>query len=417
MPVGLTLRPPNRTDSMAALVPLKTLRPDPSVARRVASVPYDVVSTAEARGLAAGNPLSFLHVTRPEIDLPPETAPYDEAVYAQAVRNFEELKRAAPLIVDEAPSIYGYRLRMGRHEQVGVAGGFSIEEYNRGIIRKHETTRPDKEDDRTRHMLELRAQTGLVFLTHRAAQPIDDIMERVSRQVPLYDFAAPDGVQHTVWAIGGVDRDALVRAFAHLDALYIADGHHRAASAARARQVLGRSGAAADTFVAVAFPDRQLQILPYNRVVKDLAGRTPESFLEALGSVCGLGEGSGTPAEPRLVSMFLAGRWYSVALPHPALNAAAAETLDVEVLQRRVLEPILGIRDPRTDKRIDFVGGIRGSGELEQLVTTGQAAVAFSMFPVSVGDLMAIADSGGIMPPKSTWFEPKLRDGLLVHLI
>jgi uncharacterized protein (DUF1015 family) len=405
---------------MSALFPFNALRPAAAAAPAVASVPYDVVNTDEARALAAGNPLSFLHVTRSEIDLPPGTSPYDAAVYAQAVKNFEELKRAAPLVLENEPSLYCYRLRMGGHEQIGLAGCFSVDEYDRGLVRKHEKTRPDKEDDRTRHITELRAQTGLVFLTYRARPAIAETTGRVARRKPLYDFVAPDGVAHTLWQVTGTDCDALVREFAELDAVYIADGHHRAASAARARRNLSAAGgrtADADQFVAVAFPDDEMQILAYNRVVRDLSRYTPESLLAAVGAIARVGEGQPTPSGRGEVSMYLAGRWHSIALPPAPQGAPLADTLDVEVLQQRVLGPLLEVGDPRIDKRIDFVGGIRGPAELERLVNAGQAAVAFSLHPVSVDDLMQIADAGGIMPPKSTWFEPKLRDGLLVHLI
>lgn len=405
---------------MSALFPFRALRPASAVAPRVASVPYDVVNTDEARALASGNPLSFLHVTRSEIDLAPETNPYDGSVYAKAVANFAALKRDAPLVEDAEPSIYLYRLRMGSHEQTGVCGCFSVDEYDRGLVKKHEKTRKDKEDDRTRHITELRAQTGLVFLTHKRTEAIDLVARRISTGTPAYDFTAPDGVVHTLWQVTGDDREALVQGFAALEALYIADGHHRAASASRARQALAASGAAvgeADRFVAVAFPDEQMQILPYNRVVKDLAGHTPESFLTALRALGRLRQGSATPERPGEVSVFVGGTWYGLHLPQPGPGTSHADALDVEVLQSRVLEPLLKVGDPRTDKRIDFVGGIRGTAELERLVTSGAAAVAFSMYPVSIGDLMSIADAGGIMPPKSTWFEPKLRDGLIVHTI
>ena len=401
---------------MSALFPFKALRPDPSAVVAVASVPYDVVSTDEARALAAGNPLSFLHVTRSEIDLPAGTNPYAQVVYAQAVHNFETLKRDAPMVIDDEPALYAYRLTMGGHVQVGLAGCFSVDEYESGSIKKHEKTRPDKEDDRTRHISELRAQTGLVFLTYRASASIDAAIDRVVKGRPLYDFVAPDGIGHTVWKVSGGNADDLVRGFAALDALYIADGHHRAASAARARQATaGASGA--DRFVAVAFPDRQMQVLPYNRVVKDLGGRTPDALLTALKGLVSVTPGSSKPARMGVVSMYLAGRWFTLDLPMPDDHDTPDEGLDVALLQRHILAPLLGVGDPRTDKRIDFVGGIRGPAELERLVNDGKAAVAFSMYPVSVNDLMVIADAGGIMPPKSTWFEPKLRDGILVHLI
>jgi uncharacterized protein (DUF1015 family) len=387
----------------------------------VASVPYDVVSTEEANALAKGEPLSFLHVTRAEIDLPPGTNPYDDQVYEQSVRNFEQLKRSAPMLLEEDASLYVYRLRMGRHEQTGVAGCFSIDEYENGLIKKHEKTRKDKEDDRTRHMLDLRAQTGVVFLTYRSSTAVNAVAARVTAGAPLYDLTAPDAVRHQVWRVPAEEAAALVDAFQQLPALYIADGHHRAASAARARATLRSSGGRtddADKFVAVAFPDAQVQILAYNRTVKDLAGQTPDSLIGAIrASEIVVKPGPATPDRAGKVSMFLAGHWYTIELPPADAGLSRSDGLDVEILQRHILEPFLKIGDPRTDKRIDFVGGIRGTDELERLVRSHRAAVAFSLFPVSLADLMAISDEGGIMPPKSTWFEPKLRDGLLVHLI
>ena len=406
---------------MSVVLPFRALRPTPDAAARVASVPYDVVSAEEARALVKGHPLSFLRVTRAEVDLPVETNPYDGRVYAQAVRNFEDLKRAAPLVQETEASLYLYRMRMGRHEQTGVAGCFSLDEYDAGTIKKHERTRKDKEDDRTRHMTELGAQTGIVFLTYRASPAIDALTARATSNPPLFDIDAPDGVRHQVWRVGGADRDALVARFGALPALYIADGHHRAASAARARAELAaanRRTADAASFVAVAFPDRDVRIEAYNRTVKDLAGLTPDALRSALGA-SGVAVSAGGPAPDRAgqVSMFLAGRWNTLTLPARPSGAQSADGLDVEVLHQRVLAPFFKIGDERADKRIDFVGGARGPEALEQLVAGGKAAVAFSMFPVAVADLLAIADTGGIMPPKSTWFEPKLRDGLLVHLI
>ncbi len=396
------------------------------MASRVAAVPYDVVNRDEARALAT-DPLSFLHVSRAEIDLSPGTSPYADEVYARATANFVTLRRNAPLVMDE-PGLYVYRLRMGAHVQTGIAGSFSIDEYEQGTIKKHEKTRRDKEDDRTRHIIELRAQTGPVFLTYRAAPAIDAVVTRAASAAPLYDFAAADGVQHTLWRLERDDARKLTEAFAGVAALYIADGHHRAASAARARQTLRRRGEpTTDTFLAVAFPDDQLQVMAYNRVVKDLAGHTPQSLLAAVRGVCEVTEGSGVPRGRGHVSMYLDGRWYSIALRSAFAPAGAtadkpvegdpADGLDVSRVQQQVIEPLLKVGDVRTDPRIDFVGGARGTSELERLVDSGRAAVAFSMHPVGVDDLMAIADAGGIMPPKSTWFEPKLRDGLLSHVI
>ena len=406
---------------MSRLFPFRALRPAPEAAARVASVPYDVVNAEEARALARRDPLSFLHVTRAEIDLPPEVPPYDDRVYEQAVRNFEELKRAAPMLQEEDPSLYVYQLRMGSHVQTGVAGTFSVDEYEQDLIKKHEKTRRDKEDDRTRHMVDLRAQTGVVFLTYKALAAIDDAAAAVTRGAPLYDVTAPDGVRHRLWKAAPDAAATLVRGFEQLPALYIADGHHRAASAARARAEIRAAGgrtADADRFIAVAFPDSAMQILPYHRTVKDLAGQTAESLIGAIrASEIVVTHGKAVPERAGLVSMFLDGRWHSIELPPPPADAPRAEQLDVDVLQRRILEPFLRVGDPRTDKRIDFVGGIRGTDELERLVASNRATVAFSLHPVSIADLMAISDAGGIMPPKSTWFEPKLRDGFLAHLI
>jgi len=394
---------------MSVLLPFHALRPAPQVASRVASVPYDVVNTEEARALTANEPLSFLRVTRSEVDLPADVSPYDDRVYARAVQNLADLRKSAPLEQDTEPSLYVYRLKMGDHTQTGVAGLYSVDEYKRDLVKKHEKTRPDKEDDRTRHIKETGAQTGVVFLTYRGSSSIDEVVARVVKGVPVYTLTAPDGVGHEVWKVTGADADAIVKGFAALPALYIADGHHRAASAAR-------SGAS--HFIAVSFPDDQVQILSYNRTVKDLGRHSADSLMEALADHgARVTAGPAVPERAGHVSMFLAGKWYTVELPAPAAGAPHADTLDVEVLQQRILQPVLGVGDPRTDKRIDFVGGIRGTAELERLVTSGKAAVAFSMYPVSVADLMAISDAGGIMPPKSTWFEPKLRDGLLINLI
>ncbi len=308
---------------------------------------------------------------------------------------------------------------MGAHEQTGLAGCFSIDEYDRDVIKKHERTRRDKEDDRTRHMIALRAQTGVVFLTYRADAAIDRLQQIVTAGSPLYDFTASDGVHHTIWKAGAEETNSLVDACRAIPALYIADGHHRAASAARTRTELGGAGnSEAATFIAVAFPDNQMQILPYNRTVKDLAGATPAEFLTALEQRVTVTEGGPTPERQGLVSMYLDGKWHTLDLGSTkAEDSSRAARLDVARLQSAVLEPVLRIGDIRSDKRIDFVGGARGTAALEKAVDSGKAAVAFSMFPVTVDDLMAISDTGGIMPPKSTWFEPKLRDGLLIHEI
>ena len=410
---------------MARLQPFRALRPKPSDAAGIAAVPYDVVSTDEARALAGDNPLSFLRVSRPELELPPGTDPYSAAVYQRAAWNFENLKRSSFVIEDE-PSVYFYRLRMGDHHQTGMAACYALDEYDRGLIKKHERTRRDKEDDRTRHTIALGAQTGPVFLMYRASPEVDRIAERVVTGDALFDFEAPDAVRHTLWRVGGADRDALVAAFGRIPTLYIADGHHRAASAARARADMRERGATGtslgddangSTFLAVAFPHDQVQILPYNRIVKDLDGLAPDAFLQAVGDRFQLEAGAPAPGRRGDLAMYFNGRW-STLRPRGRPEASdAIRSLDVSVLQDRLLAPVLKVTDPGTDARLDFVGGVRGTGQLEKLVDSGGAAVAFSMYPVSVADLMAVADAGAIMPPKSTWFEPKLRDGLLIHMI
>lgn len=408
---------------MANIRPFSALRPPAERAKEVASVPYDVVNTAEARALAAGNPLSFLHVSRPEIDLPEGTDVYSDAVYRRASDNFDKLRATCPLETESSPSIYVYRLIMGSHEQIGVVACCSIDEYDQDLIKKHERTRRDKEDDRTHHMLVLRAQTGPVFLTYRASRDIDTMVMDTTMTGALYDFTADDGIQHTIWHAPDLVRFA--EAFRDVPLLYIADGHHRAASASRARaemkdQSFAHTGDEEyNFFLAVIFPDEQLKILPYNRVVKDLNGLSKEEFL---GRVCEsfaiTDSASAAPSEPQRWSMYLEGHWYGLALrsASPAPEGVVA-SLDVSVLQERLLDPVLGIKDVRTDKRIDFVGGIRGTDELERLVNEGRAAVAFSLYPTTVDDLLKVSDAGEIMPPKSTWFEPKLRDGLLIHTI
>jgi uncharacterized protein (DUF1015 family) len=420
---------------MAVVRPFSALRPRPELASRIASVPYDVVNTDEARALAS-DPLSFLHVSRAEIDLPPDTNPYSDEVYARAVANFETLKQSS-LVHEPRPAVYLYRLRMGRHEQIGVAAVFSVDEYQRDLIKKHEKTRPDKENDRTRHLIETGAQSGPVLLTLRQHDALDRAVSQGVTSLPVYDFTASDDIHHTIWRTEPDVGAAIVSAFADVPVLYIADGHHRAASAARAHAHFaaqtpaaagarigapvsgGRAEADADHawFLGVAFSDRQMQILPYHRVVKDLGGQTPGTLLAALRTKFPVEPGSAAACHKGECAMYLAGTWYRLKLDAGRRVSDPIGSLDVSRLQDHVLGPLLGIGDPRTDKRIDFVGGIRGTGELEQIVNRGDAAVGFSMFPTTVQELMAIADAGGIMPPKSTWFEPKLRDGLLSHVI
>jgi uncharacterized protein (DUF1015 family) len=404
---------------MAAIFPFAALRPTPETVARVASVPYDVVNSDEAAGLAGNDPLSFLRVSRPEIECPPGTHIYADAVYQKASDNFDRLRRTAPLVIEDRPSLYIYRLHMGAHVQTGVAAAYSVDEYAHDRIKKHEKTRPDKEDDRTRHILTLRAQTGPVFLTYRASGAVDAAVAAVTAQPALFDFTASDGVRHVVWRVPAAHESAVIDAFAAVPALYIADGHHRAASAWRTHQALAAEGPGEhERFLAVAFPDAQMQVLPYNRVVRDLNGLSPDAFVAALGArVTVTPGGPATPTRKGLVAMYLGGAWYTLDFGPVPPGTAAEASLDVSRLQDGVLGPLLGIHDIRTDKRVDFVGGIRGTAELETLVNGGTFAVAFSHFPVSVDDLMRISDAGGLMPPKSTWFEPKLRDGVLTHLV
>jgi uncharacterized protein (DUF1015 family) len=408
---------------VAVIRPFRALRPVPERAQSVASVPYDVVNTDEARALADGNPLSFLHVSRPEIDLPAGTDIYSDAVYRKAVENFEKLISTCPLEKEPEPSLYLYRLIMGEHEQVGIVACCSIDEYDNSVIRKHERTRRDKEDDRTRHMLMLRAQTGPVFLTYRNRAEIDEQVSAAITKEPLYDLTAADGVRHTIWRLG--ETESLAKSFESVPLLYIADGHHRAASASRARAEL-REQSFAHTgkedynyFLTVIFPDSQVRILAYNRTVRDLNGLSKEQFLDEIRSQFTVAE-KANPEPPQRGhwSMYLDGRWYGLQLsPAATQPAGIVASLDVSVLQDRLLDPILGIKDVRTDKRIDFIGGLRGTKELERLVDEGKAAVAFSLYPTTVAELLMVSDANEIMPPKSTWFEPKLRDGLLIHTI
>jgi uncharacterized protein (DUF1015 family) len=409
---------------LAIIHPFRALRPPVERVADVAAPPYDVVNTEEARAAAEGNPLSFFHVSRPEIDLPEGTDLYSDTVYNKAAENFEKLIRECPLETEKEPSIYLYKLVMGSHEQIGVVACASVDEYDNDQIRKHEKTRRDKEDDRTRHMLTLQAQTGPVFLTYRAEDAVDNLVAEETKAGPLYDFTAPDSIRHTIWRVS--EPRKFVEAFNAVPMMYIADGHHRAASASRARAALQEQKRPAHTgaeeynyFLTVIFPDNQMQILPYNRVVKDLNGLSPQEFLREVNEKFDVAEnGKPSPERHGEWSMYLGGRWYGLKRKPGDTNPIdPVAALDVSVLQDNLLDPILGIKDVRTDKRIDFVGGIRGTGELEKLVDSGKAAVAFSLHATSIDDLLRVSDVGGIMPPKSTWFEPKLRDGILIHTI
>jgi uncharacterized protein (DUF1015 family) len=409
---------------MAVVVPLPALRPRRDLAAEVAAVPYDVVSTAEAAALAEGRPHCFLHVTRPEIDMAAGTDPHAPEVYRAGADALAGFVADGTLVRDPEPALYVYQLRVDGHRQVGVMGRCAVDEYDEGRIKKHEKTRPDKEDDRTRHLLTLSCHPEPVFLTYRGTAAIDERVAAAQATEPLYDFTAPDGVGHTVWRLAATAADDLATAFTAVDALYVADGHHRSASASRARAARRdanpehRGDEPYNFFLAAVFPADQVRILPYNRVVHDLAGQSVESFLERLGGVMTVRSGAGPSPDRRgRFSMFLDGRWYGLEAPAELTGSGdPVESLDAAILQSAVLGPLLGIDDPRTAQRIDFVGGIRGTGELERRVADG-AAVAFSLHPVSVEELMAVSDAGRVLPPKSTWFEPKLRSGLLVHEI
>jgi uncharacterized protein (DUF1015 family) len=414
---------------MAVVKPFKALRPRQEYAHIVASVPYDVVNTEEARSLAGDNPFTLLRVTRAEIEFGNDVNPYAEEIYARAKKNLETISAEA-MMTEERDTIYIYSLTMNGRTQTGIAATFSVDDYDNDIIKKHEKTRKEKEDDRTRHIITTGAQTGPVFLTYRGAKKVDEIVARVTSETrPLYDFTAPDGVQHTVWSIPADDTSSIVEAIGGVDYLYIADGHHRAASASRTRAELKSKNPSHNGkeeynfFIAVLFPAEQLHIMPYNRVVTDLNGHEPDIFLKEIFEKFVIEQNhASAPKEKGKYCLYLGGKWYHLS-PRDNVKASLSlatsigEKLDVSILQNTVLSPILGIEDPRTSKRIDFVGGIRGTEELERLVNNGKFAAAFSLFPVTVDDLMAISDAGEIMPPKSTWFEPKLRDGLLVHLI
>jgi uncharacterized protein (DUF1015 family) len=403
------------------LEPFRAIRPAPALAARIASPPYDVVSRAEAAVLARGNPLSFLHVCRSEIDLPDEVGAYDPRVYARARENLEALLAREALVRDDCPALYLYREVMEGRAQVGVVGGVHVDDYEAGVIARHERTRPDKEDDRTRHLLALAAHPEPVLLLYRGRRAVDRLVAAATAAPPLYDFATPDGVAHTVWRLE--DPAPYRRALAQVPRAYVADGHHRSAAAGRAaRELRARSPepggqAEYEWFPAVLVPAEQLRILAYNRVVTDLAGRSAGDVLAALGRIGRLvATDDPVPPRPATFCFYLGGGWHRLELAEESIDRAdPIGSLDVSLLQERVLGPLLGIADQRTERRIDFVGGIRGTGTLAARVDAGEAALAVSLHPATVEQLMAVADAGQVMPPKSTWFEPKLLSGLFVH--
>ena len=410
---------------MAIVKPFKAVRPTPALADKVAALPYDVMNSEEAREMVQGNPYSFLHVDKAEIDLPVGTGLYDKIVYETAAANLRRMIQDGVFIRDEKPCFYIYRQIMDGRAQTGIVGCASIDDYINNVIKKHELTRADKEEDRCNHVDTCDANTGPIFLTYRSRDKINAIVARVMQSAPVYDFTQ-DNVQQTVWIIDDpTDIQVIAEEFVAAGDLYIADGHHRSASAVRVGKKRReqhpdyKGDEEFNFFLSVFFPDDQLYIMDYNRVVKDLNGLTAEQFLEKIGEKFTVepagGAGPYKPTEPHTYGMYLGGKWYKLtAKPGTFDSTDPVARLDVSILQENLLHPILGIGDPRTDKRIDFVGGIRGLGELERRVKEGMA-VAFSMYPTTISDLISIADAGKIMPPKSTWFEPKLLSGLFIH--
>ncbi len=413
---------------MSVIQPFKGLRPKKELAAKVASPPYDVLNSAEAREMAKDNPYSFLHIVKPEIDLPEGTDLYSKAVYEKGADNLRRLMEEGVLQQDAKPCFYVYRQIMGDHAQIGLVAGASVEEYKKDLIKKHELTRAEKEDDRVNHVNHLNAQTGPVFLTYKARPGIDAIINKIVEREPENDFTADDGIRHTLWV---VDKDeeikALQEAFTQLDCLYVADGHHRSAAAARVydmRKAANPNHSGKEEynfFLTVIFPHNQMYIMDYNRVVKDLNGLSKDEFLKKIAakfSVEELGAEADKPKQKHSFVMYLDGAWYKLTAKEGIFDPNdPVVRLDVSILMDNILVPLLGIGDPRKDKRIDFVGGIRGLEELKRRVDSGEMAVAFALYPTSIEDLMAIADAGRIMPPKSTWFEPKLRSGLVTHLL
>lgn len=407
---------------MASISPFKALRPKPELAKQVGSRPYDVMNSDEARSEAAGNSFSFLHITKSEIDLPATVDIHSQQVYETAKENLENFKQQGVLFREKKPCYYIYQLVMNGRAQTGLVCGSSVDDYENDIIKKHEFTRPEKEQDRINHIKTTGAQTGNVFLAYKNVAEIDSIINQwKSDHQPEYDFVADDSIGHTIWVI---DEDSVIKAITDLFTqkvphTYIADGHHRAASAAKVRKALANKTPEADYFLTTLFPSNQLYIMDYNRVVKDLNSLDKNSFLQKLEQHFTVEKVAQalSPAKLHQFGMYLDGQWYALTARDGSYTKDPIGVLDVTILSEKVLDAILGIKDQRTDKRIDFVGGIRGLGELEKRVNSGEMAVAFSLHPVTIQQLFDIADSGNVMPPKSTWFEPKLRDGLLTHLI
>jgi uncharacterized protein (DUF1015 family) len=396
--------------------PFRALRPVPARAAEVLAPPYDVLSSAEARDRAKGKPWSFLHISKPEIDLDPAVNPYDEAVYAKAAENLKRMQDAGVLMRDTEPCYYVYRLTWRGRSQTGVACVASLADYATNRIRKHELTTPLKEDDRVRQIEAINAQTGPVMIGYPDAPAIDALLAKAAAAKPVVDVTADDGVRHELWVVSGKAAiDAITKAFDALPAIYIGDGHHRSAAAARVAASRKTDG----YFLAVVFPEREMTILDYNRVVKDLNGRAPEQFVDALRKDFSVAASDKPvrPASSNEYGMYLAGRWYRLTLRLDLIPNDPIGRLPITMLARNLIEPLLGINDPRTDKRIDFIGGARGLEGLEARVKSGEMAIAFALYPTQMTDLMAVADAGHIMPPKSTWFEPKLADGMVGHVL
>src|SRR5574340_1066312 len=402
---------------MATLAPFRALRPPANLAARVASPPYDVVSTKEARALAAGNPDSYLRVSRPEIDLAEGTDEHSAPVYAKGKENLDELVRRGVLRAEAEPRFYVYAQRMGEHRQTGLVACASVEEYDRDVIKKHEKTRADKEDDRVRHIDALSAHDEPVFLTYRAVAEIDRAVEEAKRAAPEYDLVTPDGVGHQLWVVPPALGDRIAGLFRGVPALYVADGHHRSAAASRDHAARRGQPGEHGAFLAVVFPHDQMQILAYNRLVRDPRGRSPEPLLGALGQVLDLQPATeAKPIHPLSFGLYVGGRWWPAPVKKGSFDAAApVASLDCSLVQDQLLAPLFDIHDPRTSKDVDFVGGIRGHGELERRVAEEGWSLAIHLFPTRIEQLIAVSDAGKLMPPKSTWFEPKLRSGLFVH--
>lgn len=413
---------------MSVVKAFKAVRPAQELADKVAALPYDVMNSQEARQMVVGNPYSFLHVDKAEIDLDPAIDLYDTRVYEKARDNLNKMIADGVFLQDEKPCLYIYKQVMDARAQIGIVGCTAVDDYMNNVIRKHELTRADKEQDRINHVDYCDANTGPIFLTYRAESAIDQMVEQVmDSKAPVYDFVSEDGIGHTVWVIEDAALiDGICKAFAAVENLYIADGHHRSASAVRVGQMRRKEKQNYDGseefnyFLSVIFPDNQLHIMDYNRVVKDLNGNSAQEFLAKVGQMFTVapyeGEGALKPAKKHTFGMYLEGKWYLLEAKEGTYDAAdPVAQLDVSILQNNLLTPVLGIGDPRTDKRIDFIGGIRGLKALSDRVDSGEMKVAFSMYPTTMDDLMDIADSGAIMPPKSTWFEPKLRSGLFIH--